>query len=36
MYTVMARLIPGIGYDEAAAQDARSRIVAFFREHVGD
>jgi carboxymethylenebutenolidase len=36
MYSVMARLMPGIGYDEAAAQDARQRIVAFFREHLGE
>ena len=36
LYGVMARLMPGLGYDEAAAQDARRRIVAFFREHLGD
>jgi carboxymethylenebutenolidase len=34
MYSVTARLIPGIGYDEAAARDARRRIAAFFREHL--
>jgi len=36
LFAVMARLLPGIGYDEAAAQDARHRIVAFFREHLGE
>jgi carboxymethylenebutenolidase len=36
MYSVMARLTPGFGYNEAAAQDARARITAFFREHLGE
>jgi carboxymethylenebutenolidase len=34
MYPVFARLMPGLGYDDAAAQDARVRIAAFFREHL--
>lgn len=32
--TVMAKLMPGIGYDEAAASDARHRITEFFRAHL--
>lgn len=30
----MARLVPGMGYDEAAAQDARARILALFSAHL--
>jgi carboxymethylenebutenolidase len=36
LYSVLARLQPGFGYNEAAAQDARGRITAFFRDHLGD
>ncbi len=36
LFSVMARFMPGIGYDEAAAQDARQRIAAFFAAHLGD
>jgi carboxymethylenebutenolidase len=35
LFSVMARLMPGIGYDEEAAQDARRRIAAFFSAHLG-
>jgi dienelactone hydrolase len=30
----MGRLSPGVGYNEEAARDARSRIVAFFDAHL--
>jgi carboxymethylenebutenolidase len=35
LFAVMARLMPGLGYNEAAAQDARQRIAAFFSAHLG-
>jgi carboxymethylenebutenolidase len=31
---VMGKLVPGMGYNEEAARDARSRIVAFFQAHL--
>jgi len=34
LFAVMARLFPGLGYNEAAAQDARGRIPAFFSAHL--
>jgi carboxymethylenebutenolidase len=34
MFAVMARLVPGMGYNEAAARDARQRILAFFGTHL--
>ena len=34
LFAVMARLVPGMGYHEAAAQDARARIRAFFGAHL--
>lgn len=34
MMSIMARLIPGAGYNEEAAADARRRIVAFFDTHL--
>jgi carboxymethylenebutenolidase len=34
LFAIMAKLIPGPGYDEAAATDARNRIVAFFDAHL--
>jgi carboxymethylenebutenolidase len=34
LFAVMARLMPGVGYDEAAAADARQRIREFFRAHL--
>ena len=34
LFAVMARLFPGMGYNEAAAQDARGRILAFFSVHL--
>jgi len=34
LFSVMGRLIPGMGYNEAAAQDARRRILAFFGTHL--
>jgi carboxymethylenebutenolidase len=34
LFAVMARLMPGVGYDEVAARDARRRITDFFREHL--
>jgi carboxymethylenebutenolidase len=34
LFSVMARFMPGFGYDEAAAQDARRRITEFFRAHL--
>jgi carboxymethylenebutenolidase len=36
LYSVMARLTPGFGYNEAAARDARARITAFFGEHLAE
>jgi carboxymethylenebutenolidase len=36
LFAVMARFMPGVGYDEAAALDARRRITDFFRTHLGD
>jgi carboxymethylenebutenolidase len=36
LLAVMARFMPGLGYNEAAAQDARRRIAAFFGAHLGD
>jgi carboxymethylenebutenolidase len=35
LFAVMARLMPGVGYNEAAATDARRRITEFFRAHLG-
>ena len=35
LFAVFARLMPGLGYNEAAAQDARQRIAAFFGAHLG-
>jgi carboxymethylenebutenolidase len=35
MFAVTARLVPGMGYNEAAARDARQRILAFFGTHLG-
>jgi carboxymethylenebutenolidase len=32
--TVMGKLVPGMGYHEASAQDARRRIIAFFTAHL--
>jgi len=34
LFAVMARLFPGMGYNEAAARDARVRILAFFSAHL--
>ena len=34
LFAVMARLFPGMGCNEAAAQDARGRILAFFSVHL--
>jgi carboxymethylenebutenolidase len=34
LFAVMARLMPGVGYDAAAAADARQRITKFFRAHL--
>jgi carboxymethylenebutenolidase len=36
LFSVMARLTPGFGYNEAAAQDARRRITEFFGAHLKD
>lgn len=36
LFAVMAKLVAGAGYDEAAADDARRRIVGFFDEHLRD
>ena len=36
LVAVMARLMPGVGYDEEAARDARHRIAEFFRAHLGN
>jgi carboxymethylenebutenolidase len=35
LFSVFARLSPGMGYNEAAAQDARRRITEFFGAHLG-
>jgi len=34
LFSVLARLTPGAGYNKASAQDARRRIVAFFNSHL--
>lgn len=34
LFAVLGRLMPGAGYDAASAQDARRRILAFFRAHL--
>ena len=34
LFAVLGRLMPGSGYNEAAAQDARRRILAFFSTHL--
>jgi carboxymethylenebutenolidase len=35
VFTVMAKLVPGVSdYHEPSAQDARRRIVAFFKRHL--
>jgi carboxymethylenebutenolidase len=34
LFAIMARLMPGVGYNEAAAADARERITEFFRAHL--
>ena len=34
MFAVLGRLMPGAGYHEASAQDARRRILAFFGTHL--
>jgi carboxymethylenebutenolidase len=34
LFTVLGKLSPGSGYHEAAAQDARRRIIAFFGAHL--
>jgi carboxymethylenebutenolidase len=34
LFAVMARLFPGMGCNDAAAQDARGRILAFFSVHL--
>jgi carboxymethylenebutenolidase len=34
LFTVLGKLTPGPGYQEASAQDARRRIVAFFDAHL--
>lgn len=34
LFAVMGRLVPGQGYDEAAATDARTRISSFFHHHL--
>jgi len=34
LFAVMARLAPGMGYNEAAARDARRRILVFFGTHL--
>ena len=34
LFGVLARLMPGAGYNEAAADDARLRILAFFGAHL--
>jgi carboxymethylenebutenolidase len=34
LFAVMGRLVPGTGYHGPSAQDARRRILAYFREHL--
>ena len=34
LFAVLGRLMPGSGYNEAAAHDARQRILAFFSTHL--
>ena len=34
LFAVLGRLMPGAGYHEASAQDARPRILAFFSTHL--
>ena len=34
LFAVLGRLMPGAGYHEASAQDARQRILTFFRTHL--
>ena len=34
MMSIVAKLLPGAGYDEDAARDARGRILAFFDTHL--
>lgn len=34
LFAVLGRLMPGAGYQEASAQDARLRILAFFNTHL--
>jgi carboxymethylenebutenolidase len=34
LFTVLAKLTPGTGYDEESARDARGRIIAFFDAHL--
>lgn len=34
LFAVIGRLVPGAGYHEASAQDARRRIIAFFNNHL--
>jgi carboxymethylenebutenolidase len=34
LFAVLGRLMPGAGYHEASAQDARRRILAFFSTHL--
>lgn len=34
VYAIFARLVPGIGYHEESARDARRRILAFFATHL--
>jgi carboxymethylenebutenolidase len=34
LFAVLGRLMPGSGYHEASAHDARRRILAFFSTHL--
>jgi carboxymethylenebutenolidase len=34
LFAVLGRFMPGSGYHEASAQDARRRILAFFSTHL--
>ena len=34
LFAVLGRLMPGSGYNEAAAHDARQRSLAFFSTHL--
>jgi carboxymethylenebutenolidase len=36
LLAIMAKLMPGVGYNEAAAADARQRILRFFRTYLGE